>query len=1043
MNRPGFVLLLAAAAAIDFGADRALAQSPAAQRSSATQAGLFPRTPDESAAAIQTEAGLAVELFAAEPHLASPVAMTFDADGNVYVAEMIDYPVIRTPGMFGPFPEGQIRFLKTDAAGRVTTSTVFATAILAPTSVVPYDGGILVSAAPDILFLKDTDGDGHADVREVLLTGFSTSEDLYRVNSLFWGNDGWLYARGVGDTPVHWGDDPNGPSLSTEGMNFRFRPKTRGFEAISGESGCFGLTMDDWGHLFYSNSGRHVFQVVLPDRYLRRNPFLAAPPLTAEISDHGAVTQVHRLSAPQPWRLERSEIWKNTGLDKKYFTRFEPRQDYTTATCGPLIYRETAFPPEYRGNYFVCEAVGNLVHRDVLKCPGTVSIASRAPADREFLASLDNWCSPVYLAPGPDGGLYVVDMYRQLIEHAGPDGGRDVPNVPLEILQKYGLRAGSTMGRIYRVAPAGLARGSRPGLGRATPKELASALASPAAWWRTTAQRLILEKPEAAPVTEIITVARTSPLAAARLQALRTLEALGKLDDALIALALRDESPGVRENALCMAEGRLGRNQDLASAIPKMIDDPSPMVRYQLAFTLGELPPDVRYASLAALIRRDAADPYIRAAVLSSCGDSPLEFYRLVAQGESGRGVDAFLAEAALVIGAKLDKAEIAGLLDFTAQAPRTQDAGALHGLAEGIKRRGRRALDVPAARQALALLRSSKLNGIAAAADEVASLVRGLSPAERSARIDHEKTTALDVDRPIAERVRSIDALAAIDAPEAITTLGELLRPQVPETVQRAALRALSEQSGPEVVRVMSAAWRGLTPPLQAIAVEVALGRRDRLRPLLDELAAGNLPASALDPAQRAFLIGTPDQPIAAAAKALFSSASRKLDPEFFERFKPALDLVGDPAKGALTFQKLCATCHKAAGRGVEVGPDLVTVKGRTREQILRDVLYPSSSVAPQYHQYVVGTADGRLITGLLASSSGTSYAIRRQGGEEVTLLRMDVEELSDTQLSLMPEKLLEGLGAQDVADLIDFVKQFDRPSGSVNASSPGSNAK
>ena len=132
-----------------------------------------------------------------------------------------------------------------------------------------------------------------------------------------------------------------------------------------------------------------------------------------------------------------------------------------TATCGPLIYREAAFPAEYRGNYFVCEAVGNLVHRDVLTGSGSVFVASRAPGEKEFLASADNWCGPVYLAPGPDGALYVVDMYRQLIEHAGPDGGRDIPNVPLEVLQKYGLRAGSTMGRIYRVAPTGTPRGTR------------------------------------------------------------------------------------------------------------------------------------------------------------------------------------------------------------------------------------------------------------------------------------------------------------------------------------------------------------------------------------------------------------------------------------------------------------------------------------------------------------------------------------------------------------------------------------------------------
>jgi putative membrane-bound dehydrogenase-like protein len=1038
MRRRGFVLIAALGIWSGLRAASTRAESPARQATPAVVAGLFPRSAEESAAAIQAGPGLAVELFAAEPHLASPVALAFDADGDVYVAEMLDYPLIRTPGMFGPFPEGQVRLLKTEEGGRVVRSTVFATAIAAPTSVVPYDGGVLVSAAPDIVFLKDTDGDGHADVREIVLTGFDTGQDLYRVNSLFWGNDGWIYARGVGDTPIHWGDDPNGPTLSTAGMNFRFRPKTRQFEVVSGESGCFGLTMDDWGHLFFSNSGRHVFQVVLPDRYLSRNPYLAAPPLTAQISDHGAVAQVRRISAPQPWRVERSEIWKQTGLDKKYFTRFEPRQDYTTATCGPLIYRETAFPPEYRGNYFVCEAVGNLVHRDVLKGSGPVSTASRAAGEREFLASADNWCSPVYLATGPDGALYVVDMYRQLIEHAGPDGGRDVPNVPLEVLRKYGLRAGSTMGRVYRVAPAGLARKPRPHLRGATPKELADALGSPAAWWRTTAQRLILEQPEAADVGAIVNVARRSPHAAARLQALWTLEALGKLDDVLVAAALRDDSPGVRENALRLAEGRFARSRDLATAILAMVEDPSPMVRYQLAFTLGEAPSAARLVALADLVRQGAEDPYLRAAVLSAAGDNPLDLYRTVADGVPARGVAAFLSDAAQVIGAKLDKAEIASWLDSVVRRPQGRDAGPLRGLAEGIRRRGRKALDVPAAHAALAKLRSAQPDELRAAAEEVASLICAFTPAERTARIERENLAARDEDRPVEERVRAIDALGAIDAPEVIVRLGALLRPQVPEPVQLAALRALGEQSDAEVVRVLSDAWRGLTPALQAKAIEVALGRRERLGPLLETIRARKVPAAAIEPAQRARLLGSTDAAIATAARAVFGATARGLDPALFEKSQGALDLKGDPGRGAATFQKLCSTCHKSGRQGAEVGPDLASVRSRSRAEILRDILDPNLTFAPQYHQYVAATVDGRLITGLLASSSATSYTIRRQGGEEVTLLRIDVEELRDTQVSLMPEKLLEGLGPQEVADLIDFVRQAGSAQGSVDSRSP-----
>jgi putative membrane-bound dehydrogenase-like protein len=1027
MRRWEFLLIAAMSAGCGLGPETCSAGPQTGAEPPPRAAGLFPRSPEESVAAIRSEAGFTVELFAAEPHLASPVAMNFDAEGDLYVAEMLDYPIIRTPGMFGPFPEGQIRLLRTDESGKVIRSSVFATAIEAPTSMVPYDGGVLVSAAPDILFLKDTDGDGHADVRTAVLTGFDASQDLYRVNSLLWGNDGWIYARGVGDTPIHWGDDPNGPALSTARMNFRFRPRERTFEAVSGTSGCFGLTMDDWGHLFFSNSASHVYQVVIADHYLRRNPFLAAPALTREISDHGGVAMVYRISSPQPWRVERSTIWEKTGLNQKYFGKIEPRQDYMTATCGPLVYRESAFPVEYRGNYFVCEAVSNLVHRDILKRGGAVCTAARAAEGREFLCSADNWCSPVYLQAGPDGCLYVVDMYRQIIEHAGSDGGRDVPNVPLEILRKYGLRTGSTMGRIYRVVPAGLRRKSKPHLNRATPRELAEALGSADAWWRTTAQRLILERSEVADVGTIVAVARRSPHAAARLQALWTLETLGKLDDGLVAAALRDESPGVRENALRMAERRFGTSPNLTSTVLAMVDDLDPMVRYQLAFTLGEVPSPARLEALAVLARRGADDPYVRAAVLSSAGDVPLELYRVAAGSAAAPGLDAFLFETARVVGARLDKREIAGLLNSIARQPRDRAAGPLRGLAAGIRQRGAKTLDIPGALEPLATIRNAQSDEAATAAGEVAGLIRSLTVEQRQAIIAQSSATALADDRPVAERMQAIETLGSIDAPGAVTALEGLLHPRLPEPVQLAAIQALGEQTGPEVARVLAGAWRGLTLAVRTRATEVALGRKDRLRPLLEAIRAGKIPARDFSPAQRARLLGLSDPGLAATATAVFGEASRKLDPQLFEKSKGALDLQGEPARGAAVFKKLCITCHKAGGNGAEVGPSLASVKNRTRDQILRDILYPSLTFAPQYHQYVVATNDGRLITGLLAASSATSYTIRRQGGEEITVLRRDVEELSDTLVPLMPENLLEGLRPQEVADLLEFVKRAD----------------
>jgi putative membrane-bound dehydrogenase-like protein len=990
------------------------------------QSGLFPLSPQQSLACARVAPGFEVELFAAEPNLASPVAMVFDADGDVYVAEMLDYPIIRTPGMFGPFPEGQIRLLRTGERGEVVGSSVFATAVAAPTSVLPYDGGVLVSAAPDILFLKDTDGDGHADVRKVVLTGFDTRQDLYRLNSLFWGVDGWIYARGVGDTPIHWGDDPKGPALSTGGMNFRFRPWERKLEPVSGMSSCFGLTTDDLGHLFFSNSASHVYQVVFPDRYLKRNPYLAAPPLTTEISDHGGVARVFRISRPQPWRVERSEFWEKTGLTKKYFGQIEPRQDYMTATCGPLVYREAAFPAEYSGNYFVCEAVSNLVHRDLLKGPGPVFRAARADPGREFFASADNWCCPVYLQAGPDGAVYVVDMYRQIIEHAGPDGGRDVPNVPVEILQKYGLRAGSTTGRIYRIAPSGVGHGAKSQMTRAAPRVLARSLASPSAWWRSSAQRLILTEPTKADVAAITPVARQTSCTAARVQALWTLDALGQFDRSLVLAALHDGSPGVRENALRIAESRFSADPELVSAVLGMAGEPDPMVRFQLALTLGEVPSARRLEALAEVARRGASEPYLRSAVLSSAGDFPLELYRALATGEQAPGIPELCSEAARVIGARLNGKEIERLLDVVASQRREQVAEVLRALAAGIRSRGRKTLDLPGARAKLIALAGYRTDTAARAAAELQASIRLLTPHERESLIARASAAVTAEDRPLDERMKSIEALGTVDAPAALSVLELLLRPQVAEPLQIAALDALAEQSGPGVVKVLAGAWTSLPPTTQSRAIEVALGRKDRLGPLVEAISAGKIPAAAFGGAERARLLATSDKGVADTAATVFGKSVR-LDPGLFDKARPALDLKGDPARGAVTFKKVCVTCHRVDGEGTDVGPNLASVRNHPREQILRDILYPSLSLSPQYHQYVVATADGRMISGLLSGSSATSYSIRKQGGEEVVVLRKDVEELRDTGVSLMPEKLLDGLGPQEISDLLEFVKRAE----------------
>ncbi len=965
-----------------------------------------PLSPEEGEQAWRVQPGFRVELVAAEPHVVDPVAMAFDEDGRIYAAEMLDFPINRAPGMFGPFPEGQIRLIQLDERGKAKRSTIFARAIPAPTSVLPFDGGVLVSAAPDILFFKDTDGDGYADVRKVVLTGFDTGDDLYRVNSLQWGVDGWIYARGRGNTPVRWGDDPTGAPLSTQNMDFRFRPREKSFEAVSGRSGCFGLTMDDFGRRFYSDSAHHVHHVVLPNRYLSRNPFLAAPPLTREISDHEGISRIHKIAEPRAWRLERSAEWSRRKDLKGSFWNIEFRQDYMTATCGPKIYRESAFPADYQGTYFVCDAVGNVVHRDLLREEGASYVASRAHEKTEFMASTDPWCSPVFCETGPDGALYVCDMYRLIIEHPEYRARDGWSNVPIPILQKYGMRSGSTSGRIYRAKPEGSAY-RKPSLGTAGAPELAAALASPDAWWRNTAQRLILGDPARAD-RAAIDAAADAPSPGARVQALWTLEALGALGDARLRKALADAHPGVRENALMLAESRPA----LADAVLARVDDPAARVRFQLALSIGEVPSARRPAALAALARRDGGNVHFRAAILSSVVEEPVAFLR-----EALDAPPAFLGDLARMIGARLDPAEI------SRAAALGEKPEVLAGLAAGIRQRRRIPLDLPGGRETLDRLLAHPDPVVKKAAGDLAGAVRTLTAAELEAVLARARAAAAAEDGDESARAVAVRTLASAPFAEVSELLSGLLHPRRSETLQGAALETLDAMSDPGVVRIVAARWRTLTPALREKALRLVTGRTERLQPLLEAVGAGEIPASSLDASRRAQLLAWPDPAVAAAARKVLVEAQP--DPAVFDRHKPALGLAGDPKRGEVQFRKLCLSCHRAGGEGTEVGPALTSVREHPKDQILRNILFPSLSVLPGYAQYLVETADGQIVNGILLSAGAASVTLRRQNAPDLTILRKDIRNLVSSPLSVMPEGLLKELAPQEVADLLEFVKQ------------------
>jgi putative membrane-bound dehydrogenase-like protein len=553
--------------------------------------------PSDALATLKLPEGFSAELVAHEPEVMDPVAFDWGPDGRLWVVEMADYPT----GLDGSgAPGGRVKVLADeDGDGRYEKATVFADGLPFPTGVFAWRDGVLIAAAPDILFCADTDGDGKADRREVLFSGFEPGNQQHRFNGFDWGLDGWVYAAN-GDSGGTVRSSKTGATLSISGRDVRFRPDTGEMETVSGMT-QYGLRRDDWGNWFGNNNPVWLWQVTLPERYLRRNPELAVTRVRRELANYPDSTRVFPVSPPmerpnQPWAL-----------------------NHVTSACSPTPYRDAVFGSGYAGSVFIAEPVHNVVHREVLEREGAGWRSRRADGEesREFLASTDNWFRPVFLRTGPDGALWVADMQRIVLEH--PEW------ISPEMQARIDVRAGAETGRIYRIIRNGQVPHRVTNLALMDAAALAAAMDSPNGWQRDTVHRLLLEKRDPAAIGPLRALLAPAHAPEVRVQALAALGSLGGLREDELKAALGDPNPWVRCEALRQCETR--PSEAMFPLVAALAGDADPAVRQQVAFSLGAWPPDRAEPVLAALA--DGAAEEMRVAVLSSLSPGSALFRRL------------------------------------------------------------------------------------------------------------------------------------------------------------------------------------------------------------------------------------------------------------------------------------------------------------------------------------------------------------------------------------------------------------------------------
>jgi glucose/arabinose dehydrogenase/mono/diheme cytochrome c family protein len=523
------------------------------------------RSPEETMTSVNLPEGYKLELVASEEMLNEPVAIAWDGNGKMYVAEMCTY-MQDVDGTGTKEPLGKILLLEdTDNDGKMDKRTVYIDSLVLPRMILPLDDRLLVNETYtyDLWSYKDTNGDGVADEKKLLYDEdqADTRNLEHQASGLIWNVDNWIYN-------------------SRNPVRFQFKnDKILVDSLLDAPQGQWGLTHDDFGRLYYSSAGGEVAALGF-----QQNPAYGAFELEDQLMDDFDAT----------WPIIATPDVQG-GYER---LRADSTLNHFTASCGQVIFQGDHLPEDMRGDLFICEPVGRLIRRaTVINRDGQIFLKS-AYHQKEFLSSSDMNFRPVNMATGPDGSLYIVDMYRGIIQESNwtREGSFLRPVIVREKLDKNIGR-----GRIYRLVYEGDKGGPRPQMLNEMPAELVKHLAHRNGWWRSTAQKLILIRGDKSVVGELEKMAtddyswferifssdEAGSSAVSRVHALWTLKGLDALDKDILFKALKDEDPQVRKTAVWLSEDYLkAQDEEIVKALQELKEDISGDVRIQLVLSL-------------------------------------------------------------------------------------------------------------------------------------------------------------------------------------------------------------------------------------------------------------------------------------------------------------------------------------------------------------------------------------------------------------------------------------------------------------------------
>jgi mono/diheme cytochrome c family protein/glucose/arabinose dehydrogenase len=550
--------------------------------------------------------GYRVELVASEPLIQDPIVMDWDREGRIWVVEMPGFvPNLEAPEPFLE-PVGKIVVLEdTNKDGVMDTRTVFADGLVLARSLKVLDRGVLVAEPPNAWLMRDTNGDLKMDTKELVTDRYGRREARVEqnANEFFWAMDNWIH---------------------TAESDIQLRMKDLKFDVRRTlPRGEWGVTQDDAGRIYRNTNESSLHVDFVPTPYFTRNPALIRTRGSYEAlrDDDNAVNVV--------WPVR-----PNPGTNRAYQFGID-RPDGTlarfTSVCAPVIYRGDRLPAELNGNAFVAEPAANLVSRLIVEDDGKTLRARKAYERGEFLASTDERFRPVYLSNAPDGTLYIVDMYRGVIQQRA-----DITEYLRDHIVKHKLEQSIGLGRIYRVMHEKTARDTASTTAQLSSTQLVERLSHPNGWWRDHAQRVIVERGDRSVASRLAALATGGKDWRARLHALWTLDGLDAIEPNTVIKALDDSSRDVRSGAIRIAERWMGEaTHPIHAAILKRVDDPDWSVRQQLAASIGAMPSGTRDPAAVALLERHGDDPIVVDATLSGLRGSESAILDRLLQGGS------------------------------------------------------------------------------------------------------------------------------------------------------------------------------------------------------------------------------------------------------------------------------------------------------------------------------------------------------------------------------------------------------------------------